>query len=564
MLVHAGYGTSAAIAVGASNFERVLSTDANSGKFREEDMLSVSNAPPIGLQAMGHPGNEPDELPAWRDVELIRYHAGPGSASDRTLVIHIPPAALAGPRAMQAPRFLPASSGSPRSPAALPLFSPAPHRPRAHETLVPASVFPFRSAVRNSLLDRYPRFIETASMTCAAFAATGAGASAGTVFESIAAAGNLPETTGTAVRYIAVTSLAMPLAGVGLVISLLTTTLINRYLLGGRFQNVRGVSEESAHITLEVAETAPLTTTAGYWATGMPTSGWLTMLSHVRQWQQEPNAQTFSAFLAKLHEGAMRSLRNAPPERWPALQERVQRLMSNMIGQPALRRHVFQHAEDALGNCHDRPPITLIDLELIANICATNALIDTGIESSCPRQENEVHLQNSLRECRQFWRKTAFVDELSVTLRTLQLADDDPLEAVIRAMAIIEVSHRGFIPDLAYPPLYGSSVERESLRSLAVAAMHTVLEREQANDGREFIDFILTFPLSKEAVAKCFPLQAAQCDRARAALADEAALLENLPEDEQALRRIGERMSGVDHEVLGPLIRNLLLPPESS
>lgn len=395
-------------------------------------------------------------------------------------------------------------------------------------------------------------------MTWAAIAATGAGTSAGTIYEHIAAAGNITQTTGTAVSYFAVASLALPLAGSGLVLSLMTATLINRYLLGGRFQEVDGDPEEAAQIALEATATAPLATTAGLWVTGLPAAVWLAMLPHIRQWQQEPNAQTFSAFLVKLHEGARRSLRIAPLEKWHLLQGRVQRLLDNMIGQPALRQHVFQQAEDALGNCHDRPPITLIDLELIANICAANTRIDTCIETSCPIQEKELHLQDALRHARQFWRKAVFVDELSVTLRTLQLAEDDPLEAVIRAMAIVENSHRGFIPDLAYPPLYGSSVERESLRSLAVAAMHTVLEKEQANEGRELIDFMLTFPLSKGAIAKCFPEAAARCDQARAMLADEAALIEDVVEGEEALRGIGEDMARVDRELLGPILRNLL------
>jgi hypothetical protein len=523
-------------------------------------MLSVSNAPRFDLQAAENPGIALDASPAQHSAQRFQHPAVSVSVSDQPLVIHIPPDGLAGHRVMEVPRIHPASPAFSLAIASLPLSSPAPHSRRPGEQLVPARLVPFRSVVRNSVADRHPRFIEMASMTCAAFTATGAGITAGIIFEEIAAASNLSGTTGTAVRYLAVAGLAMPLAGAGMAFSLLTTTLIGRYLLGGRFQGSGGNSGESAHITQEVTETAPLATTAGYWATGMPTARWLTMFSNVRQWQHEANAETFSAFLAKLYEGARRSLRNAPPEKWPVLEERVQRLLFNMIDQPALRRHVFQHAEDALGSCHDRPPITFIDLELIAGICAKNALIDTSIETSCPRQETERHLWNTLRDCRQFWRKTVFVDELSVTLRTLRLADDDPLEAVIRAMAIIEATHSGFIPDLAYPPLYGSSVERESLRSLAVAAMQTVLDKEQADDGPELIDFMLAFPLSKEAVAKCFPAQVAHCEQARAVLAEEAALLENPAGDEQALLRIGERMSGVDREGLGPLIRNLLLP----
>jgi hypothetical protein len=420
------------------------------------------------------------------------------------------------------------------------------------ERLVPMDIFPFRSAVRHSILDRHSSFVLCAS---AVFTLTTTLAAFTAASNAAAIAFGLPDDTrpdrpDNAGYLNALVGLSSIFGGV--LVGAGVSILVGRFCLGGRLGRVPAWAVESDAIEAHVRAAANLEENVERWAGDAPSEGWQDVIAHARLWQGEDHAQTFSAFLGTLHAGAQSSLRGASEMHWQSLRERIRLLLTDLASQPALRHRLFQHAEDALGNCHDRPPITLIDMELIARIEAARTRIMANGQGSAV---SSLFMENNLREvvhgCRLLWRKTEFVKLLSESLYHLRDASHDPLEAVISCMAMVQAANDGFIPRLAYPPLYGSLVEPEVLRRHAFAAMTSVLEKEQANEGQELVDFVLQSDLSKDALAIMFPQEVAACRQARQEIEDRAADTD----DPALLNEFSRERMRIGRDLLGGYVR---------
>jgi hypothetical protein len=422
------------------------------------------------------------------------------------------------------------------------------------ERLVPMDIFPFRSVVRQSIVDRHSGFVLCASAattlitTLTSFvsasnaAASAFGLPSDAPSDQLDNGGYLNALVGLSAIFGGV------LAGTGI-------SAVAGYCLGGRFARAPAWSAEIDAIETHIRAAAELKENVARWAGDAPSQAWRDVIAHAQLWQSEEHAQTFSAFLDKLHAGAQRSLRGVPDGHWQRLRERILLLLTDLASHPSMRRRLFQHAEDALGNCHDRPPITLIDMELIARVQAASIRIASNGQSLAAA---DLSTKNDLREvvhgCRQLWRKTEFVKDLSNSLYHLRHASQDPLEAVISCMEIAQAANHEFIPALAYPPLYGSLVETEVLRRHALAAMTSVLDKEQANEGQELVDFVLQSDLSKDALATMFPQEVAACRQARQDIEEKAADTE----DAALLLDFSHQRIKIDRDLLGGYVRDSL------